>query len=208
MLGTIDAHLALEERASVNRIASGGPFAVLIATLISLRTRDEVTFPAAERLLTLAPDPHTLARTPRDRIEAAIYPAGFYRRKAEQLRQIADRLCRDHAAEVPTTLEALLELPGVGRKTANLVLAVGHGIPAICVDIHVHRICNRLGWIATTGPQATELRLRELLPKRHWIGINETLVRFGQRTCTPQSPWCSRCPVEDHCERVGVERSR
>ena len=208
MLGTIDAHLALEERAGVNRIASSGPFAVLVATLISLRTRDEVTFPAAERLLALAPDPCTLARTPQDRIAAAIYPAGFYRRKAEQLRQIADRLCRDYAAEVPATLEALLELPGVGRKTANLVLAVGHNVPAICVDIHVHRICNRLGWIATNGPQATELRLRELLPKQHWIGINETLVRFGQRTCTPQSPWCSRCPVADHCERVGITRSR
>lgn len=198
----------MEERASVNRIASGGPFAVLVATLISLRTRDEVTFPASERLLDIAPDPCTLAKTPQDQIAAAIYPAGFYRRKAENLQQIGVIVCRDHAAQVPDTLEELLELPGVGRKTANLVLAVGHNIPAICVDIHVHRICNRLGWIATDGPLATELQLSQQLPKRHWIGINETMVRFGRQTCTPQSPWCSRCPVADRCARVGVTRSR
>ncbi len=198
--------------ASVNRIAEGdpsrAPFRVLVSTLISLRTRDEVTFEASERLLAEASTPRELATLSRERIETLIYPAGFYRNKAKTLLSIASILEEAHDGCVPDTLDALLALPGVGRKTANLVLGIGFGIPAICVDTHVHRIPNRLGLIATKTPEESERALTAILPKRYWIPINEWLVGFGQRVCTPQSPWCSRCPLAGECRQVGVTRMR
>lgn len=208
----ISAAVGSDYGASVNRIAEGAPshtpFRVLVSTLISLRTRDEVTFAASERLLAEAPTPAELGRLPRERIETLIYPAGFYRNKAKSLLSIAAILQETYDGRVPDTLEKLLSLPGVGRKTANLVLGVGFGIPAICVDTHVHRIPNRLGLITTADPEETERALMMILPKRYWIPINEWLVGFGQRVCTPQSPWCSRCPLADDCPRIGVTRTR
>lgn len=199
-------------RASVNRIAEGrdrpDPFEVLVSTIISLRTRDEVTFAASERLLRRAPDPSALHELPEEEIEGLIYPAGFYRTKARNLRAIATILIDRFDGAVPDTLESLTSLPGVGRKTANLVLGLGFGIPAICVDIHVHRIPNRLGWIETATPAASEFALMEILPERLWIPVNELLVGFGQKLCTPQSPWCSRCPLSTECRQVGVVRKR
>jgi endonuclease-3 len=144
----------------------------------------------------------------RDAIERAIYPAGFYRRKAAQILEIAALLLERHDGRVPDTIEALLDLPGVGRKTANLVVTLGHGLPGICVDVHVHRIANRLDWVRTRHPDETEHELRRFLPARHWIPINEILVRHGQTVCHPTSPRCSVCPVTDACVRRGVERSR
>jgi endonuclease-3 len=143
-----------------------------------------------------------------ERIAELIYPAGFYRTKARNLRAIAEILVGEHGGSVPANREELIALPGVGRKTANLVLGIGHGIPAICVDIHVHRIPNRLGLISTRTPEQTELTLEALLPREYWIPVNSLLVRFGQQVCTPVSPWCSRCPLSDECARVGVTRSR
>lgn len=137
-----------------------------------------------------------------------IYPAGFYRNKARQIHEIAVRLIEEFGGAVPSTLEELITLPGVGRKTANLVLGIAFDIPAICVDIHVHRITNRLGWIATSTPEQSEYALMEILPESFWIPINEWLVGFGQQICTPQSPRCSMCPLSEHCPRVGVTRSR
>lgn len=186
----------------------GGAFRILVGCLISLRTRDEVTYPATERLFARAATPREMRRLREATIARLIYPAGFYRRKATQIREIARRLLADHGGEVPGDLEALLELPGVGRKTANLVVTLGFDRPGICVDTHVHRICNRLGWVRTRRPDETETVLRDLLPARFWIPINETLVRHGQRVCTPLSPICSACPVAGDCPRVGVARSR
>ena len=196
--------------ASVNRIADArrDPFRVLVSTIISLRTRDEVTFAASDRLLNTAPTVYDLKRLSETRVQELIYPAGFYRNKASNLKRIADTIVNDHDGSVPNTREGLTALPGVGRKTANLVLGLGFSIPAICVDIHVHRIPNRLGWIKTKTPEASEHALMETLPQRFWIPINELLVGFGQRVCTPQSPWCSRCPFGGTCPRVGVARSR
>lgn len=184
------------------------PFRVLVSTLISLRTRDEVTFAASERLFKHAPDAESLAALPRQEIEELIYPAGFYRNKARDLQTIAARIVEEHDGQVPPTRAGLTAFPGVGRKTANLVLGLGFGIPAICVDIHVHRIPNRLGWVSSPTPEKTEMALMEILPEDYWIPINELLVGFGQQVCTPQSPWCSCCPLAAECERVGVERSR
>jgi endonuclease-3 len=184
------------------------PFHVLVACLISLRTRDEVTDVAAPRLLAVAPTPEALAQTPEARIAQLIYPAGFYRTKARTLRAVAGTLVREHGGQVPPTLEGLLALPGVGRKTANLVLTLGHRKLGICVDTHVHRISNRLGFVRTNAPDETEQVLRARLPRRWWIPINDVLVAFGRTVCAPLSPRCSICPARAICQRVGVGRSR
>lgn len=198
--------------ASINRIADQterpDPFRVLIGTIISLRTKDAVTFAASERLFARAETPAALSRVPREEVEQLIYPAGFYRSKAATIQTICEILVRDHGGDVPRTLEDLIALPGVGRKTANLVLGVGHGIPAICVDTHVHRIPNRIGWVETRTPEQTEAALADILPREFWIPINELLVLFGQQICTPVSPRCSVCPLAAECLRRGVERSR
>jgi len=184
------------------------PFRILIGCVISLRTKDEVTYPATERLFARARTPRTMERLAPRTIGRLIYPAGFYNRKGNQIRAICRELLDRHAGKVPDTIDELLELPGVGRKTANLVVTLGFGKPGICVDTHVHRITNRLGWVRTKTPEATERALREILPRRQWIPINETLVRHGQAICSPISPFCSRCPVEGECARRGVGRSR
>ena len=170
------------------------PFRVLVATMISLRTKDAVTAPAAERLLGAAPDPRALASLSAARIARLIYPAGFYKTKAAHLRETARILVEKHGSRVPRAMEDLLALPGVGRKTANLVRNLGYGLPGICVDTHVHRVSNRLGWVSTDNPAQTEHALEKVLPRKYWIRINELLVRFGQAVCTPISPWCSQCP--------------
>lgn len=163
---------------------------------------------ATERLFDEAATPGAIAELPPERIGELIFPAGFYRTKGRSIAEVCRLLMDDHGGKVPADLPALLALPGVGRKTANLVLGLGFGIPSICVDTHVHRIANRLGWIVTKNPQETEFALMDRVPKELWIPLNEILVRFGQRTCTPTSPWCSRCPVATACPRIGVPRSR
>jgi endonuclease-3 len=184
------------------------PFAVLVSTMISLRTKDEVTAAASARLLARAANPRELASLSEAAIARLIYPAGFYRTKARHLRQASRLLVEGQGGRVPESMEDLLALPGVGRKTANLVRNLGFGLPGICVDTHVHRISNRLGWVRTRTPLETERALEAVLPRRWWIPVNGLLVAFGQRTCTPQSPKCSACPIRAHCARIGVTRSR
>ena len=184
------------------------PFRLLVSCVISLRTKDEVTLGASRRLFSLASTPAELAELADTAIAEAIYPAGFYNTKARQLREIG-RTVRDHyGGEVPAEESALLALPGVGRKTANLVLGLGFGVPAICVDTHVHRISNRLGLVDTKTPAATESALQDVLPRDLWIPINDLLVTFGQHRCHPTSPRCTGCPLDDLCDRVGVTRFR
>jgi endonuclease III len=195
---------------SVSEVArkNSDPFRVLVATMISLRTKDDVTSVAADRLLAAAPTAHALSALPESRIETLIYPAGFYHTKARSLRAAARIILSDHGGSVPSEMEDLLALPGVGRKTANLVRNLGFNLLGICVDTHVHRISNRMGWVSTKGPAETEQALMRILPKRYWISINELLVRYGQAVCTPLSPRCSMCPAARFCARVGVGRSR
>jgi len=176
--------------------------------MISLRTRDEVTFAASDRLFALGDTPEALRLVPESRVAQAIYPAGFYKTKAHNILEVCRLLVDKHEGAVPRTVEELTSFPGVGRKTANLVLGLGFGIPAICVDTHVHRISNRCGWVSTQTPDATETALSRILPRDYWIEINELLVNYGQRVCTPTSPRCSDCLIREHCPRVGVERSR
>jgi len=184
------------------------PWAVLVSTILSLRTKDEVTLEASKRLLEQAPGPRKLSELPEDRIASLAYPAGFYRNKAASLKKIAAILLEQYEGKVPADMDELLALPGVGRKTANLVLIEAFDLPGICVDIHVHRISNRCGWLSSKTPDETETILREILPKKYWKGLNALLVLYGQNLCRPVSPHCSRCVIAAHCRRLGVERSR
>ncbi len=186
----------------------GDPFKVLVSCILSLRTKDETTGPAAERLFRLAQTPQTMAELAPAEIEKAIYPVGFYRNKAVQIKEISRQLVTESNGRVPDELDELLRFKGVGRKTANLVVTLGFGKPGICVDTHVHRICNRWGYVRTKSPEETEFALRDKLPRQYWLCINDLLVTFGQNQCKPISPFCSTCPLISFCERVGVDKSR
>jgi endonuclease III len=184
------------------------PFETLISCLLSLRTKDATTDAASARLFVLARTPRAMLRLRRRTIERAIYPVGFYRTKARTIRDISRALIDRHGGKVPGDIDQLLELKGVGRKTANLVVTLAFRKYGICVDTHVHRISNRWGYVATKTPHETEQALRARLPRRHWRVYNDLLVAFGQNLCHPTSPWCSRCPLAAACARVGVTRSR
>jgi endonuclease-3 len=192
----------------VARESNRDPFRILISCLLSLRTKDKTTREAGTRLFALAHQPVTMLALPLKKIERAIYPVGFYRTKAKSIHAICRRLLEVYGGIVPESIEELVTLSGVGRKTANLVVTVGYGKPGICVDIHVHRISNRWGYVRTKTPEETEQALRRKLPVRHWITLNDLLVPYGQNLCQPVSPFCSRCKLIEYCDRVGVKRSR
>lgn len=210
MLGTVRKSLEGTAPPVVTLIAEGGrdPYKVLFSTILSARTKDETTAAASARLFAVAPDVQGLAELSVERIEKLIHPVGFYRTKAKSVRAAARLLCEEFGGVVPDSIDELVKLPGVGRKTANLVLTEAFQKDAICVDTHVHRILNIWGYLDTDQPDETERVLRDKLPRRYWIDLNKTLVSFGQQICVPLSPWCSRCPVAHRCPRLGVERSR
>lgn len=208
-INILKKHLASFSEPSVTGFSrSNDPYLVLISCILSLRTKDKTTLEAAGRLFQVAYTPQQMVRLSPVGIRKLIYPVGFYRNKSRTILEISRKIISDFAGNVPDTPEGLLGLRGVGRKTANLVLGLGYGIPAICVDTHVHRISNRLGWVRTGQPAQTEEALKRILPQNQWIGINTLLVKFGQNICLPVSPYCSRCPVYKLCKRVGVKRSR
>ena len=184
------------------------PFLVLISCILSLRTKDAVTAKATKRLFARAQTPAEMLRLTKEEIEAAIYPVGFYHRKAEQILEICRVLIEQYDSRVPDELEELLKFKGVGRKTANIVVTMGFNKLGVAVDTHVHRISNRLGLVTTKTPHQTEFALRELLPQKYWIILNDLLVMHGQNICTPISPKCSICPISECCKKVGVERFR
>ncbi len=194
----------------INLVAAstGDPFKVLISTLLSLRTKDETTAKASRRLFKCAPTPKKILELGESRLAELIYPVGFYNVKAKRIINLCKKLIDEYDSVVPDDLDELLKFDGVGRKTANLVITSGFNKPGVCVDIHVHRISNRLGYIKTKTPEQTESELRKKLPQKHWIDYNYLLVSFGQHLCRPVSPFCSVCPVKQYCVRVGVERSR
>jgi endonuclease-3 len=196
---------------AVNTVAehySREPWSVLVSTILSLRTKDEVTLEASKRLLEKASNPAELAAMKEEKGAKLAYPAGLYRTKAASLKKIAAILLEQYNGKVPAQMDALLALPGVGRKTANLVLTEAFDIDGICVDIHVHRISNRCGWLSSQSPEETEMTLREILPQKYWKRINYLLVLYGQKLCRPVSPFCSRCVIGKHCTRTNVERTR
>ncbi|MGC8971816.1 MAG: endonuclease III domain-containing protein [bacterium] len=184
------------------------PFRILISTILSLRTKDNVTASASERLFSLANTPEEMLNLSEDKIAKAIYPVGFYRNKAKTIKEISKVLVEKYNGKVPDDLEELLKIKGIGRKTANLVITLSYNKPGICVDTHVHRISNRLGYVKTKTPEETEFALREKLPVEYWIEFNDLLVTLGQTICHPVSPRCSICPIREYCDRIGVKRSR
>lgn len=184
------------------------PFHVLISCLLSLRTRDQTTREASQRLFAVADTPEDMLYIPVEKLEKIIYPVGFYRTKAKKIQEICRELINTYHGNVPDTIDELLKLPGVGRKTANLVITLGYNKPGICVDIHVHRITNRWGYVRTKNPHETEFALRKKLPRKYWLTINDLLVTYGQNICTPVSPKCSICRINSFCEKVGVARFR
>lgn len=185
-------------------IQTKDPFKVLLATILSARTKDETTLKAVKKLFPKVKKPSDLEKLSKKEIEKLIYPVGFYHNKAEHLKKFPLVLKREFNNVIPSTVEELVKLPGVGRKTANLVVAVAFNKPAICVDTHVHTITNRLGYVHTKNPLKTELQLRKRLPKKYWTTFNSILVAFGQNLCRPVSPFCSRCPINRYCNKVGV----
>jgi len=184
------------------------PFMVLISCLLSLRTKDKVTAEASNRLFKLANNPAGMIEISTKNIEKAIYPVGFYKTKAVRIKEICKSLLDNYGSVVPDEIDELLKLKGVGRKTANLVVTLGYGKLGICVDTHVHRISNRLGFVKTKTPEQTEFALRKNLPKKHWLIYNDLLVTYGQNLCVPISPWCSKCKIFKYCKRVDVKTSR
>ena len=184
------------------------PFETLVSTILSLRTKDAVTEQASSQLLARAGTPGAIESLSVREIEKLIYPVGFYHTKARNLRETCRILIEKYSGRVPRDLDELLKLPGVGRKTANLVVTVGYGDYGICVDTHVHRITNIWGYVKTKAPEETEFALREKLPRKHWKTFNDVLVTFGQNLCVPVSPWCSKCPVQPYCPQIGVKRRR
>jgi endonuclease-3 len=195
----IVSHLAENQR---------DPFVILISTLLSLRTKDEVTEVATDRLFKLASTPAEMLKVPQAKIAKTIYPVGFYHVKAKTIHSVCRDLINRFNSQVPDDLDQLLSIKGVGRKTANLVVTLAYGKEGICVDTHVHRISNRLGYVKTKTPDETEFALRDKLPHKHCIIYNTIMVAFGRKTCKPVSPLCSQCPVFKYCDRVGVGISR
>ena len=176
------------------------PYLVLIACILSLRTNDRTTYPATLRMLKLAKTPYEMMKVSVEDLEKAIYPVGFYKNKAGQIIELSKKLVEEYDGKVPCDIEELCKFKGVGRKTANLVLSEGFNEPAICVDVHVHRIFNRLGYLKTNTPEETEFELRKKLPKKYWIPINSLLVTHGQNVCKPIKPNCSLCPIREYCK--------
>jgi endonuclease III len=181
------------------------PFKVLVTTILSARTRDETTTAVTHRLFAEIGSLDDLRAVALRRLEKLIFPVGFYRNKAQHLKALPGVLDDLFGGRIPATVDELCRLPGVGRKTANLVVAIAFGKPAVCVDVHVHRICNRLGLLCTRTPLETEMTLRRILPVRYWRLWNSRLVSFGQTVCLPRRPRCTQCAISRFCDRVGVQ---
>lgn len=177
------------------------PYLVLISCILSLRTNDNTTYPATLRMLKLGRTPKDFANCDVKELEKAIYPVGFYANKAKQIVELSKELVEKYDSKVPDSIEELCKFNGVGRKTANLTIAKGFNEPAICVDVHVHRIFNRMGYLKTNTPDETEMVLREKLPQKYWIDINTLLVTHGRNICKPIKPLCSKCPIENFCDK-------
>ena len=177
------------------------PYLVLICCILSLRTNDKITIHSAKRMLKLGKTPLEISKLDVETLSNAIYPVGFYQNKAKQIIDLSKEIVEKYNSKTPAEIDELTKFKGVGRKTANLVLAKGHNIPAICVDVHVHRICNRLGYVKTKTPDETEMKLRKILPKKYWLDFNTILVTHGQNICKPQKPMCDICSIKDFCKK-------
>ena len=198
-----------KERTTLNRMRKNpDPYKVLIACLLSLRARDENTAKVSKKLFAIADTPQKIVKIPQKKLEKIIFSSGHYRKKAQAIKHVSKVLLEKYGGRVPDKKEELMNIKGIGPKTANIVLAFAYGQAVLPIDTHCHRIPNRLGWLKTKTPEQTEKELEKILPKKYWSEFNAIFVLFGQTICQPLSPWCSKCPVREYCSRVGVTRSR
>lgn len=184
------------------------PFYILISTVLSARNKDEMTIKATQKLFAKYKTPKQIANAPLKKLEPLIKQSGFYKTKARRIKEISRILLEKYKGKVPDDFDKLVELPGVGRKTAGCVMVYAFNKPAIPVDTHVHRISNRSGWVKTKTREQTEQDLMRIIPKKYWLDVNEVLVIHGQTVCAPISPFCSKCKIRKYCDRVGVTKSR
>lgn len=197
------------DKTTLNRMrVKPNPYKILISCLLSLRAKDETTERISEELYKIADTPEKIANLPTEKLEKIIFSTGHYKKKAQTLKSVSQELIDRFNGQVPNTREDLLSIKGVGPKTTNIVLAFAFNKPVIAVDVHVHRIPNRLGWLQTKIPEQTEAKLYEIIPKEYWADLNAVFVQFGRDICQPVSPWCSICPVKQYCRKIGVKRSR
>lgn len=193
---------------NIKKIYGDDPFLVLISCLLGLRTTDIQTFKVCEVLFKQAKTPSEFLNLPTPTLEHILRPLGFYKKKSILLHEVSETILKTFKGKVPADLDQLLSIKGVGRKTANLVLSQAFGIPAICVDTHVHRITNRLGWVKTKTPEETEIALSKIIPEKYWINLNQLLVKWGQNVCRPRLPKCTTCVLEPYCPKIGVTTHR
>ena len=201
----------LKKKSEVSMLGSftrNPPFYILISTVLSARNKDEMTIKATKKLFSVYKTPKQIAEAPLKKLEPLIKQSGFYKTKAKRIKEISKILLKKYKGKVPSTMEELVDLPGVGRKTAGCVLVYAFNKMAIPVDTHVHRISNRLGWVKTKNREDTEQALMKLIPRKYWMDVNEVLVIHGQTVCNPISPWCSKCQIRKLCPRIGVTSSR
>ena len=205
------SEILLAMQASFDRpavISDSNPFKVLIATVLSQRTRDQNTALASAQLFAKYDSAKKLSNAPLAEVMKLVKPAGFYKVKAKRVKQISKDIIQKFQGQVPSSVEELLSLPGVGRKTANCVLVYGFGKPAMPVDVHVHRISNRIGLVETKKPEQTELALMQIVPKKKWVGLNHLMVRYGQNICLPRKPKCNQCKIRPSCRRFSQPESK
>ncbi len=205
----LEKHFYFKERTTLNKMRKKpNAFRILISCLLSLRTQDKNTEKASKKLFAVADTPKKIAELPTKKLEKLIFSSGHYKKKAKTLKHVSKVLIKNYNGKVPDTKKELLEIKGIGPKTANIVLGFAFDKPVLPIDTHCHRIPNRLGWIKTKKPEQTEKELEKIIPKRYWKEFNGVFVLFGKTTCQPVSPWCSKCPIKRYCKRVGVKRSR
>jgi len=209
VMDTLAEHFNYNERTILNRMRKKrDPFKILISCLLSLRTQDKNTDSASKKLFDVADTPEKILRLPTETLEKLIFSSGHYHKKAQTLKHVSKVLMEKFNSTVPDTKEELLSIKGVGPKTANIVLSFAFQKPVLPIDTHCHRIPNRLGWVKTKTPEKTEIELEKILPQKYWLEFNALFVLFGKTICQPISPWCSKCPVEKYCVKIGVNRSR
>jgi len=202
-------HFNPTERTTLNRMRKKpDAFKIFISCLLSLRTQDKNTEKASKRLFSVASTPQTIVKLPIKKLEKLIYSSGHYKKKSKTLKHVSKTLIEKFNGKVPDTEQELLSIKGVGRKTANIVLAFAYGKDVLPIDTHCHRIPNRLSWVSTKTPEQTEIELMKILPKKYWKDFNAIFVLFGKTICQPISPWCSKCPINKYCKKINVKRSR
>lgn len=209
IISTLEKHFGQDSLTTLNRMrGKSNAFKILIACLLSLRTKDENTEKVCKKLFTIANTPEQISKLPLPKLEKLIFSSGHYKKKARILKHVSKILIKKFNSKVPDDKENLLSIKGIGPKTANIVLAFAYDKDVLPIDTHCHRIPNRLGWVKTKTPEQTEKGLEKILPKKYWNEFNGIFVLFGKKICQPVSPWCSKCPITKYCPKININKTR